>query len=66
MFLRFVSVSQAGMSPDPLTLKAAEPSLAEPHHQKRLQPVYPEAEPLPLWVALTPLLQGQSGLTAQE
>jgi len=45
---------------------AGEPSLAEPHHQKRLQRVYPEAEPSPLWLALDPLLQGQSGLIAQE
>ena len=45
---------------------AGEPSLAEPRHQKRLQRVYPEAEPSPLWIALAPPLQNQSGLTAQE
>jgi hypothetical protein len=45
---------------------AGEPTLAEPRHQKRLQRVYPEAEPSPLWIALAPLLQSQSGLTAQE
>lgn len=45
---------------------AGEPTLAEPRHQKRLQRVYPEAESSPLWIALAPLLQSQSGLTAQE
>ena len=45
---------------------AGEPSLAEPRHQKRLQRVYAEAEPSPLWIALAPLLQSQSGLTDQE
>lgn len=45
---------------------AGEPSLAESRHQKRLQRVYPEAEPSPLWLALAPLLQSQSGLTAEE
>ena len=45
---------------------AGEPTLAEPRHQKWLQRVYPDAEPSPLWIALAPLLQSQSGLTAQE
>lgn len=45
---------------------AGEPSLLEPRHQKRLQRVYGEAEPSPLWIALAPLLKNQSGLTAQE
>jgi hypothetical protein len=45
---------------------AGEPTLAEPRHQKRLQRVYPEAEPSPLWIALSPLLHSQSGLTEQE
>jgi hypothetical protein len=45
---------------------AAEPTLADSRHQKRLQRVYPEAVRSPLWIALAPLLQGQSGLTAQE
>ncbi|MFM7547565.1 MAG: hypothetical protein ACKO8I_01575 [Cyanobacteriota bacterium] len=69
------------MSPDPLTVAAAEqarsvrndfahsaadPSLAEPHHQKRLQRVYPEAESTPLWLALAPLLARQAELSAEE
>jgi hypothetical protein len=45
---------------------AGEPTLAEPRHQKRLQKVYAEAESLPLWQALAPLLQRQPGLTDDE
>jgi hypothetical protein len=45
---------------------AGKPTLAEPRHQKRLLRVYTEAEPSPLWMALAPLLQSQSGLTSQE
>ena len=43
---------------------AGDPTLAEPRHQKRLQRVYPEAETSPLWMALAPLLQSQTGPTA--
>jgi len=45
---------------------AGEPTPAASRHQKRLERVYPEAEPSPLWIALAPLLQCQPGLTAQE
>ncbi|MEB3258392.1 MAG: DUF4145 domain-containing protein [Cyanobacteriota bacterium] len=45
---------------------AGDPNLAEPHHQKRLQKVVPEAEPTPLWGALAPLLERQSGLSSEE
>lgn len=45
---------------------AGDPSLEEPRHQKRLQRIYPEAEPSPLWQALGPLLQRQGTLTAAE
>jgi hypothetical protein len=73
------------MSPDPLTVAAAEqalhairsvrndfahsaadPSLAEPHHQKRLQRVLPQAQASPLWPALAPLLQRQTSLSSEE
>jgi hypothetical protein len=45
---------------------AGEPSLADPRLQKRLQRVYPEAESSPLWPALAPLLEQQSGLSSHE
>lgn len=45
---------------------AGEPSLLEPRHQKRLQRVYGEAQGNPLWAALEPLLQHQTGLAEAE
>lgn len=69
------------MSPDPLTVAAAEqarnvsndfahsaadPSLAETHHQKRLQRVLPQAQAAALWPALAPLLHRQTTLSSEE
>jgi len=45
---------------------AADPSLAEPHHQKRLQRVLPQAQAAALWPALAPLLQRQTNLSSEE
>jgi len=45
---------------------AADPSLAEPHHQKRLQRVLPQAQASPLWPALAPLLHRHSTLSSEE
>jgi hypothetical protein len=45
---------------------AGEPSLADLRHRKRLQRIYPGAATTPLWPALLPLLQRQSGLSDDE
>ena len=45
---------------------AADPSLAEPHHQKSLKRVLPQAQAAALWPALAPQLQRQSNLSSEE
>ncbi|MCP9793436.1 hypothetical protein KBZ20_16865 [Vulcanococcus limneticus Candia 3F8] len=45
---------------------AADPSLDDQRHQKRLARVYQQAQANPLWAAIEPLLMQQQGMKASE